>query len=54
MQNILGSNPLVVTKIVYLHGLKKFYLFNFFFDSQDLLSFFECKLFAKLKVMKGT
>ena len=55
MQTFLGSNPLVVTRIVYLRGLKKKIMsLIFFFSSQDLLSFFEYKLPAKLKVMKRT
>ena len=55
MQTFLGSNPLVVTRIVYLHGLKKKIMsLNFFFSSQDVVSFFEYKLPVKLKKMKGT
>ena len=55
MQTFLGSNLLVVTRIVYLqHGLKKKIMSLIFFSSQDLLSFFEYKLPAKLKVMKRT
>ena len=54
MQTFLGSNPLVVTRTVYLHGLKKKYVFYFFLSSQDLLPFFKYKLPAKLKVIKGT
>ena len=52
--NIFGFKPTCGHWNCIFTWIKKKYVFYFFLSSQDLLPFFEYKLPAKLKVIKGT